>query len=183
MRKHTKQIIRKIDAARSQLDTAITLWFHEADPVSIHTLACSAHQILYDINQHRKGPELLFDSALIKDEFRNLAKKYLHKHYNFFKHANKDPDPEGILEFDTFVTELFVMFAIRALNALGIKANTLHSAFITFFSLQHPHLLTEKGRQFFTHNIPSEQLADIRNLRRHEFFEHYNLVVRQTMIS
>jgi len=52
--------ITKLDAAIRQLDTAITLWFTEADTISIHTLACSAHQIIHDINQQKGHRDLLW---------------------------------------------------------------------------------------------------------------------------
>jgi hypothetical protein len=42
--------VTKLDAARRQLETAITLWFHEADPVSIHALTGAAHNLLCDLN-------------------------------------------------------------------------------------------------------------------------------------
>ncbi len=56
--------ITKFEAAKRQLDTAITLWFSEADTVSIHTLVCSAHQIIHDINQQKGHRDLLYDSLV-----------------------------------------------------------------------------------------------------------------------
>ena len=50
-----KVAITKLDAARRQLWVAISLWFQDGDEVAIHTLACAAHQIIHDINQHRGG--------------------------------------------------------------------------------------------------------------------------------
>jgi len=40
---HRVIIVTKASAAKSQLETAIQLWFDDADPVSIHTLAVAAH--------------------------------------------------------------------------------------------------------------------------------------------
>ena len=37
--------ITKLDAVRRQLETTITLWFHDVDPVSVHTLVMAAHVI------------------------------------------------------------------------------------------------------------------------------------------
>ena len=64
--------ISKIDAARRQLDCAIELWFFDKDEISIHTLAAAAYQIIHDLKVH-KGivRDLLYDSAMIKDEYRN----------------------------------------------------------------------------------------------------------------
>jgi len=42
-------IVSKELAARGQLETVIMLWFHYADPVSIHTLAAAAQGILQDV--------------------------------------------------------------------------------------------------------------------------------------
>ncbi len=50
--------ITKLDAVLSQLETAIALWFNDGDPLSIHTLASAAYQIIYDLNKHQKGPAI-----------------------------------------------------------------------------------------------------------------------------
>ena len=168
-----------MDAACRQLDAAILLWFQEEDAVPIHTLACSAFQMIQDINRHRGGPELLFDNLAIRDEFANFAKKYLYNQYNFFKQVDKDP--EGNFEFNPSATEYLMVFSILGLNALGIKDNTLRSAFTAFFSLHNPDLLTEKGRQFLTNNIPSEQLADLKQLKPRGFLERYQLARQKAM--
>ncbi|HBR22227.1 MAG TPA: hypothetical protein DD713_06630 [Nitrospiraceae bacterium] len=168
-----KETITKIAAACRQLDQAIDLYFQEGDPIAIHTLACAAHQVIHDINQHRKGAELLFDSIVIKDEYRGLAKKYLNKHYNFFKHANNDPDPDGIIEFDPIGTEIFILTAIRGLLHLSIQLNIKHSAFLSFFCFHNPKLLTQKGLQLYVNNIPSDQLQHIRSLKRGDFIEAF----------
>ena len=47
--------VTKLDAAKRQLETAIRLWFHDAHPVSIDTLAAAALQVLVDINTKRGG--------------------------------------------------------------------------------------------------------------------------------
>src|SRR5438128_1514480 len=60
--------VTKLDAVRRQLETAIILWFHDGDPVSIHTLAAAAYQIIYDINAHRGGAPMMRDSEKIRPE-------------------------------------------------------------------------------------------------------------------
>lgn len=175
----SKQIITKIEAALHELDCAISLYFQESDPIPVHTLACAAHQIIHDINQHRKGPEFLFDSIVFKDEYRGLAKKYLHKHYNFFKHANNDPAPDGTIEFDPRGTEIFILTAIRGLSYLGIQLNAKHSAFLSYFAFHNPNLLTQKGIQLYVHSFPVDQLNEIRSLKRSDFLEIFLRLVRQ----
>src|SRR5271165_3353782 len=45
--------ITKFEAARRQLGTAIVLWFSDDDPVSIHTLACAAYEIIHKLTKKR----------------------------------------------------------------------------------------------------------------------------------
>jgi hypothetical protein len=67
------QTIDKLEAACRLLNTAIVLWFNNGDAVSIHTLACSAHHIVHDINYLKGGMDLLYDSLIFKDEYRREA--------------------------------------------------------------------------------------------------------------
>jgi hypothetical protein len=62
--------VTKLEAARRQLRTAIELWFHSGEPVSIHTLAAAAYQVVHDLNRRKKGPPLLLDNDMIKVEYR-----------------------------------------------------------------------------------------------------------------
>ena len=47
--------VTKLDAARRQLETAITLWFHDGDPVSIHTLAAAVDAFRWFRSAKRPG--------------------------------------------------------------------------------------------------------------------------------
>lgn len=174
--------IKKIDAAYRQLDQAVELYFNEGDYIAIHTLACAAHQIIHDINHHRKGPELLYDSALIKDEYRGLAKKYLNKHYNFFKHANNDPDPDGVIDFNPTATEVFITAAIRGLSFLNIQLSIKQSAFFAFWCIHNPRLLNQKGLQQYVYSLPVDQLQNIRGLKRGEFFKKFLIINGQSVV-
>ena len=65
--------ISKLDAARRQLDTAVRLYFSEADPVSIHTLAAASYQLIVDVNKACGGgaSPMLVDSQYVKPEMRD----------------------------------------------------------------------------------------------------------------
>ena len=95
--------VKKLEAAKRQLHTAITLWFADTDAVSVHTLACAAYQIVHDINDQKKGDELLLDSSVIRNEFRKEYLDEMRKAMRFFKHADRDPDPNGTVEFSGIV--------------------------------------------------------------------------------
>jgi hypothetical protein len=83
--------ITKEEAARRQIETAITLFFFEGDEVSIHVLASSAAQILSDVCK-KKGI-VGFRASLadnIRPEYQVRVARKLKEAYNYFKHADQD---------------------------------------------------------------------------------------------
>jgi hypothetical protein len=170
MNEHPKIRVSKLEAARMQLDCAIELWFADGDPVSIHTLACASHQIIHDVNKNRGGKDLLLDSVLIKDEYRKKTNDLSRKDMVFFKHADKDPD--GITEFDSRSSEMFIAMSIHGLTNLGESRSDSEIAFLEWITIQHPKFLTESGRKRLN-NIHVDKLKNIRALPKGEFFKAY----------
>lgn len=104
--------IKKLDAAKRQLEQAVHLFFNGGDPVSIHTLAWAAYDIIYHVNKHRGGmPMLVKDqlSGFVPPEKRPEFLRNLGAHRNFFKHANIDPEAE--LDFDPSITDMILFEA------------------------------------------------------------------------
>lgn len=80
-------MVSKELAARGQLETAIVLWFHYADPVSIHTLAAAAQGILQGVaGKDHKPPHM---RTWLK-KFPADVQRKLRDPQNFFKHADRD---------------------------------------------------------------------------------------------
>ncbi len=159
------QTISKIEAARRQLDSAISLYFRESDPVAVHTLACAAHQIIHDINQHKGIADLLYE----KFRLRGFAKRDINKHYNFFKHADKDPDPNGEIQFNPKFTEIFILFAIIGLSKLGVSYSQKMTAFSLFIQISNPRI--SKLNEFVYNSIKVDAFKSIRWVNRSEFFD------------
>ncbi len=85
--------VTKLDVVSRQIETAIKLWFDDADPVSIHTLAMAAHAILRVINKSRNGLPMFGDpSPSIRKEYSELVRKLYNQSSNFFKHSSSDAD-------------------------------------------------------------------------------------------
>lgn len=162
--------VRKIEAAQRQLSTAIRLWFADAEPVSVHTLACAAHQIVHDINTDKSGDELLFDSNAIKDEFRIEFVRMMKRSMNFFKHADKDPDPDGSIEFDTRTTELFILFAILGLERLKYAHSFDTAAFVLYYAIKNPHLVTKH----FSERVQFEKSTALPSISKADFIKQFN---------
>lgn len=172
--------VKKLEAAKRQLHTAIKLWFADADQVSVHTLACAAHQIVHDININKEGEELLLDSLLIREEFRKEYVREMKKAMNFFKHADTDPNPIGAVEFSPPITELFILFAILGLQRFGEHFTETTSAFLLFYAIRNPHLVTKEfSASINSASIKIEDVANLPAISKLEFWEQFLLVRRQ----
>ena len=75
--------IRKIDAARRQLDVAIRLWLDEGDLAAVQTLAWAGLTVLRDLAKAAGAP-IPGPSKFQFELDREAA--------NFLKHADRDPD-------------------------------------------------------------------------------------------
>jgi len=164
----TIQTISKIDVTWHHLDTAITLWFQESDPISIHLLVSASHEIISDIIHYHGGRDPLFDNPYIKTGFKTVAKNHFRKHYNFFKHANRDPS--GTIEFNSSAPEYLIVYSILGLEQLNIKHSLLRFAFFLYFGFHNPELMEENGFKSFSKDFHVEILPELK-LPRREFFE------------
>jgi hypothetical protein len=69
--------LTKVDVARRQLQTAITLWFTNGDPVSVHTLAAAAHEIIHTVTKKRTpNRRPVVDSRSFTDEGRTALTRH-----------------------------------------------------------------------------------------------------------
>ena len=148
--------ISKFDAARRQLETAVRLYFSHGDPVSIHTLASAALQILTDLSQNLgTKPETLRGVLMqyIRKEHLDEIERKLAESENFFKHA--DRDPAKTLEFAVGQSEIVL------LDAIAIYAH-LTSEQVPLFIVYRAWFLLEAGKEFAA---KEEYEAVLRTLR------------------
>lgn len=104
--------ISKLEAARTQLETAISLFFQEKDVVSIHTLVAAAYTIIQDVNKGRGGSPMITKGLipmLVPQHKRKSVYEKLNSAQNFFKHADRDLD--ATLTFRPSVTPLLIFDA------------------------------------------------------------------------
>jgi hypothetical protein len=163
----------KLDAARRQLRTAITLWFNDGDPIAVHTLAFAAYEIIHVIskkrNPHRR--DLLFDTLVINDEFRRVWVDQIKKDANFFKHADRDPDL--VIEFQPYLSQLFILYSIEGLILCREQQGDEESVFWWWFGFHNPESLTHEGKKFIADTLPVENLEGIRLLSKRQFFDAF----------
>lgn len=163
--------IGKLEAARRQLRTAITLWFNESDPVSVHTLAFAAYEIYHAISEKRnpRRRDLIFDLLHIRDEYRRDWNSHVRRSANFFKHADRDGD--AVLDFNLKSSEFFILFAIIGGELCGESPSDEESIFTWWIFINKPHILTEQGRKMIAQYFPSNTLDFARGLTKIKFFE------------
>jgi hypothetical protein len=163
--------ISKLDAARRQLRTAITLWFTDGDPVAVHALAFAAYEIFHYVSKHRDPyrRDLIFDTDHIKEEYLGDWNKLIRKNANFFKHADRDPN--DIAELDTSMNEWFISYAIAGRQLCGESQSQEESDFQWWFHVNRSEYLTDKGRKMIANLIPINQIEFSRKLSKNQFYE------------
>lgn len=150
----TRIKISKLVAAKRQLETAIKLYFYDADIISIYALAAAAHQILNDIGKS-KGTASLFNDENIRPEKKKEWHALVAKPQNFFKHADKDPN--GYLDFAPEGTELMLITACTAYRQLTQENPVWLMAFNAWLAIQKPDVFiwTEENKVQFEKFIKS----------------------------
>jgi hypothetical protein len=164
--------ITKLDAAQRQLRTAVKLWFHDGDPVSVHTLLGAAHEILHRLYRNKGLVNLVFDSDLIKDEHRGGFAKVMKAAPNFFKHASNDADQ--ILSFYPEVNDVLPIFLIQALCDMGEPLGLEETAFANWQLFHEPKMFQSKGS-----HIPPEITANLSSVNKQQFFQACEFLWRQ----
>ncbi|PIQ77487.1 hypothetical protein COV82_04180 [Candidatus Peregrinibacteria bacterium CG11_big_fil_rev_8_21_14_0_20_46_8] len=140
--------ITKHAAARRQLDTAIKLFFHEQDSISIHTLTCAAHQILRDLGEESVLKDQMKD--MVYEHKRKEWSKMMNEAENFFKHADRDPDK--ILEFYQH-TDYLLWDACQMYQRVTSEKTDLMNIFVTWFFMEHSDILTKPEHRSLAQNL------------------------------
>ena len=111
--------IDKIEVVKRQVKEAIRLFFAERDLVVIHTIIASAHQILFDIGKKRGIESIVKNTSSLNNKEIQKFLKTVNYPYNFFKHADKDPDKKiNVGPLERFTSD-FIMDAVVMLQRLS----------------------------------------------------------------
>jgi len=140
--KEGKLPVTKVDAAVRQLETAIKLWFHDADPVSIATLGFAGYRIISDLNNLQGGDPMVMDGGnYIKNEYKRAFRRLMRDTPNFFKHA--DQDPHETHYFSPDVTIILIFEAIAVYSSWKMEARPLFHLFHLWMALESPQLFKD----------------------------------------
>ena len=130
--------IDKTDVAQRQITEAIRLFFEERDSVVIHTVIASAHQIMFDIGIKKGIKSAVKNTEALKNEELQRHLKAINYPFNFFKHANHDPQKFiNIGPLERFTSD-FIMDAIIMLQRISGKIPMEAKVFWFWFVSKYP---------------------------------------------
>jgi hypothetical protein len=168
--------ITKLEAALRQLETAIVLWFHNCDSLSIHTLASSAYQIIYDLNKHQQGPPMTPDSDYIKPEDQEKVRRALKKWSNFLKHA--DNDPTKTIFFNSLSNDYLLFDAVISYSIVAKETKPILRCFYIWFLICHKKLIPNNQFKLLEKTIPF-----YKGMNRVEFFNEALPIIARGLVT
>lgn len=156
-------------AATGQLETALDLWFHDKDIVSIHTLACAANGIVRTVARERN---IDLRTTLIEyletkpKKFRELMRSP----QNFFKHGN--PKVET---YNPNQAEIALKDAVASYLQVFDKLTPIMSLYFSWVDLfESPELQSGEFKAMLMDNVGVEYFA---GMSKAEFFEKFLPVI------
>ena len=167
----------KLKVARHQLGMALKLFIEDADPISIHSLACGAAEILDSLCNAQQKDTFYKISAfpeVTKINFNTARNKY----WNAFKHINdksgnlRDGDVDLMNNFSDNVNDWVLYTAwydyMQLIRALPIEAQVFQVWFHALnFNKLDPNFDNSAYKSFFpnlTAKMRKEQKLDLLNV-------------------
>ncbi len=160
--------ITKAEAARRQIDTAITLWFRDADPISIHTLACAGLEILHDLGKPLGQTAMQYDPCSFRKETFKEWIQLVNKSRNFLKHA--DRDPLDTLGFNPTANKYLLADCVDTCLRVSGGQTPIMKAFWGYFTLHHS--------QYFDPIMIEVLPLELRELPKEQFFVEFMSVIQ-----
>jgi hypothetical protein len=152
-------------ASVSQLDTAISLWFTEGDPISIHTLAWASLQLLHDQGlKVGKPSELMLRLLKLTKKERRRAGFVT----AIGKHADRRFSDYNTVEYSSGITEEIMYEAACCCWRLFDDLSPWMRLFTTRYIAENPELFKPELPTLLERLGGQEHLA---RLSRHEFAE------------
>ena len=137
--------LTKLEAARRQIETAVRLYFHGGDAISIHTLAAAGRNVVVNLCSHRGSTSpLMLDymiNVFIKPEHHKTVLNAFRAPENFFKHSDRDPD--GVISFNPESTDFLLLEAVDCYATLTGEIPASFAAFRMWWLIHHPDLMKD----------------------------------------
>jgi hypothetical protein len=169
--------LTKADVVERQLNTAIWLWFHDQDAVSIQALASGALKVCHDVGAKSGKPSDFITLASVPPEHRDEIKRLLKEPQDFFKHAKGDPD--AVIKFHPIISEYFLYETITLTQQVFGRFSISMFTFGAYFRIHRPELFPVLFKQPDGLR-PVTNWRELAKVSREEFFSrlvtHFALV-------
>lgn len=156
--------ITRQGAARGQIESAILLWFLEADAAAIHTLAVAAQGVAHGVGDKVGKPSYIVQ--LIQSQSKAFQRA-ARLPQNFFKHASTDP--QQVLPYRPGVGEALLVDAVQTYINVFETPTPLMVVFQARITLEQPALL---GGHFTASKfVMGAKIDDLAELTRSRFMQ------------
>ena len=159
--------ITKIDAAKSQLETAIILYFSNSDPISVHTLSAASHEIIQTLCKPKGIKSAIKDFDAVKPEKKKQYIDLVQGAQRFFKHADEDPD--GLYEFIPETTGFLIFDACQMYQQLTNEIPKIFRIFSLWFYFNEPDIVSDDKHAERDFLLRNKNLIDLND--RAGFFQ------------
>jgi hypothetical protein len=143
--------VNALDAAKSQLGTAIQLYFEDRDPISVHTLVSAAGELINRACAARGlmtfRADLLNRGAIVGK--RKEISDALNQARNFFKHAEPDAILANFSDDHNFFGIVFAEYGLRLLGETLPETKV----FLGWVMAVEPKLFQTPPPQSYVHSI------------------------------
>jgi hypothetical protein len=145
--------VTKLDAAKSQLARAISLYFEDHDAVSVHTLAMAAGEIIDRLCVAAGLVPMRRDVMMrIVPERKKEVADAMNEASNFFKHASSSKPHQVLADFSDDRNLFAILFAADGLRLLGIEMIET-KVFCGWLQIVEPKLLLNPPPQDFVAGV------------------------------
>jgi hypothetical protein len=167
---YQKERVTKLQAVRRQLVVATQLYFYDSDAVAIHTLVAAAYNVLRDISRHHgiQGMSVKdYFPTTIPESKQPQVIQWINSFENFFKHADRDPDPNGMIELNPEVTEIMLIDAWSQYERLCGDNPNVYPAVYKAFKTWAGNTRSEASKEI------KLLISSLRTLNKQEFYKTY----------
>jgi hypothetical protein len=171
---YLKERVTKLQAVQRQLAVATQLYFYDFDAVAIHTLVAAAYNVLRDISRHQGIQEMAvkdyFPTTISKSKQSQVV-QWINSFENFFKHADRDPDPNGEIELNPEVTELMLIDAWSQYERLCGSSPEFYPEVYKAFKIWTGNTRGEAAEEI------KWLMSSLKRLNKQNFYKIYNVLI------
>jgi hypothetical protein len=164
--------LHKMEAAKRQIESAIWLWFVDADMVSVHTLTAAAQRLLLELAELWGVTAFPFTAAYHPPHSKTEERATAPDAETFFK-AGKD---EETYELSEAWTEVYLLDAVMSYCNImdNLYGSAMMATFVVRFAVQREDLFARGAFSLLEKTISKDfNLERLQELSKIEFLKEF----------